>query len=56
MTLKPPLTRVQEAGGQVVMPATKVLEVCTMAVVTDPEGAYFCLWAPNQWIGATMGK
>ncbi len=40
-----------KAGGQVVFDAMEVRDQGTMAVLTDPSGAFFGLWQPNQHTG-----
>ncbi len=39
-------------GGTVAVPAIDVMGFGKMAVVSDPEGAVFCLWQPQAHIGA----
>ncbi len=43
---------VEAAGGTVVLPPMDVLDAGRMAVFTDPGGAAFSVWQPNQHIGA----
>jgi predicted enzyme related to lactoylglutathione lyase len=43
-----------EAGGSVVMDAFDVGDAGRMAACTDPEGAVFFLWQPNEHRGATV--
>jgi len=46
--------RVTEAGGTVLMEPFDVFEAGRMAYVTDPAGAAFAVWQPNQMIGARI--
>src|SRR5262249_58695189 len=46
--------KVRDAGGQVVTDPFDVMNAGRMAVVTDPEGAVFCLWQANQHKGAQI--
>lgn len=46
--------KVGETGGNVVMEPFDVMDAGRMAVVTDPEGAVFCLWQANQQKGAQV--
>jgi len=46
--------KVRDAGGQVVTDPFDVMDAGRMAVVTDPEGAVFCLWQANQHKGAQI--
>ena len=43
---------VQEHGGTVVSPPMAVAALGTMAVFTDPVGAFFGIWQPGEHIGA----
>ncbi|MDQ6759608.1 MAG: VOC family protein [Acidobacteriota bacterium] len=45
--------KVQTLGGKVVEGPFDVMELGRMAVVQDPEGAWFALWQPKSRIGAT---
>ena len=47
-------TRIKELGGQVLVEPFDVMTEGRMAVVADPTGACFCLWQPNQSIGAVL--
>ncbi|MEX1281262.1 MAG: VOC family protein [Acidimicrobiia bacterium] len=46
------LAKVEDAGGQVVMPAMQVMESGHMAMVADPTGGVAGLWQANQHRGA----
>jgi uncharacterized protein len=46
--------KVTEAGGQVVVEPFDVMDAGRMAVLTDPEGAAFCVWEARQHIGAQV--
>jgi len=46
--------KVRDAGGGVVTEPFDVMDSGRMAVLTDPEGAVFCLWQPNSHKGATV--
>lgn len=41
-------------GANIVAPPFDVMDVGRMAVVTDPQGAAFCLWEARKHIGATI--
>ena len=47
-------SRVQDAGGRVVVEPFDVMEAGRMAVFTDPEGAAFCVWQAKQHKGAQI--
>ena len=47
-------SKVRDAGGAVVMEPFDVMDAGRMAVCTDPEGAAFGLWQPNQNRGAQV--
>ena len=47
-------SRVRDAGGAVVMEPFDVLDSGRMAVLSDPEGAVFCAWQPNNHKGAQI--
>jgi uncharacterized protein len=47
-------SRVKANGGQVLMEPFDVMEAGRMAVVTDPEGAAFCLWQSKEHKGARI--
>jgi uncharacterized protein len=44
----------RNAGGKVVMEPFDVMDAGRMAVLTDPEGAAFCVWQANQNKGARI--
>ena len=46
--------KVREAGGAVVVEPFDVLDAGRMAVVTDTEGAAFCVWQAKNHKGATV--
>ncbi len=46
--------RAQELGGTVHAPAFDVLEAGRMAVIQDPQGAYFMVWEPRNHRGAQL--
>jgi len=46
--------KVRDAGGQVVTEPFDVMQAGRMAVVTDTEGAAFCLWQANEHRGARI--
>jgi hypothetical protein len=46
--------KVEAAGGQVVMEPFDVMDAGRMGVFSDPEGAIFCAWQPNQHKGAQV--
>jgi predicted enzyme related to lactoylglutathione lyase len=48
------LARAKELGAIVHADAFDVFDAGRMAVVQDPQGAYFLLWQPNQHIGASL--
>ena len=45
-------TKAREAGGRVAMEPFDVLDSGRMAVLSDPEGAVFCVWQPKDHKGA----
>lgn len=45
-------TKVRDAGGRVAVEPFDVMDAGRMAVVTDPEGAAFCLWQAREQKGA----
>jgi predicted enzyme related to lactoylglutathione lyase len=47
-------SRVRDAGGGLLMEPFDVMDAGRMAVVTDPEGAAFGLWQPQQNRGARI--
>jgi predicted enzyme related to lactoylglutathione lyase len=46
--------RAKELGGNVHAPAFDVMEAGRMAVIGDPQGAFFMLWQPRQHFGAAI--
>lgn len=46
--------KVKEAGGQVVAEPMDVMELGRMALFTDPTGAFFGVWQPNEFSGAEV--
>jgi predicted enzyme related to lactoylglutathione lyase len=46
--------KVKSASGQVVAEPMDVMELGRMAVFTDPTGALFGVWQPNQFSGAEV--
>lgn len=46
--------RAQELGATMHAPPFDVMTSGRMAVVQDPQGAYFLLWQPNEHIGAGL--
>lgn len=46
--------RAGELGGTVHAPAFDVMDVGRMAVIQDPEGAFFMAWEPKSSIGAQL--
>ena len=46
--------RAGELGGTVHAAAFDVMEAGRMAVIQDPQGAYFMVWQPHQHIGAAL--
>jgi predicted enzyme related to lactoylglutathione lyase len=47
-------SKVQAAGGRVVMEPFDVMDAGRMAVVADPEGATFCVWQAKEHRGAQV--
>jgi predicted enzyme related to lactoylglutathione lyase len=47
-------SKVREAGGRVISEPFDVMDAGRMAVVTDPEGAAFCVWQAKQHKGARI--
>jgi predicted enzyme related to lactoylglutathione lyase len=47
-------SRVQDAGGRVVVAPFDVMQAGRMAVVADTEGATFCVWEANEHRGAQV--
>jgi predicted enzyme related to lactoylglutathione lyase len=48
------VTRVEEAGGTVIVPPMDVFDAGRMAIAVDPTGAFFAMWQPIQHIGAEI--
>lgn len=48
------LERAKELGGSAHTPAFDVLDAGRMAVIQDPQGAYFLLWEPRARPGAAL--
>jgi predicted enzyme related to lactoylglutathione lyase len=48
------VAKVFDAGGRVVAEPFDVMEAGRMAVVTDPEGAAFCVWQAKEHKGARI--
>jgi uncharacterized protein len=46
--------RAEELGATVHAPPFDVMTVGRMAVIQDPQGAYFMLWEPRDHIGASL--
>lgn len=46
--------RAAELGGTVHAPPFEVMTVGRMAVIQDPQGAYFMIWQPRDHIGASL--
>jgi predicted enzyme related to lactoylglutathione lyase len=46
--------RAEELGAAVHAPPFDVMDVGRMAVIQDPQGAYFMLWQPREHIGASL--
>ena len=46
--------RAGELGGTVHAPPFDVFDAGRMAVITDPQGAFFEIWQPNRHIGASL--
>jgi uncharacterized protein len=46
--------KVKDAGGAVVMEPFDVMTAGRMAVCSDPEGAFFCVWQANEHKGARI--
>ena len=47
-------TKVEAAGGGVVMPPMAVMDQGTMAVFTDAQGAFISVWQPGRHTGAQL--
>ena len=48
--------RATEAGGKILMGPFDVMEHGRMAVIQDPQGAFFSVWQPRGHIGAEIGN
>lgn len=48
------MAAVREAGGEVVVEPMAVMDFGTMAVFTDPTGAYFGIWQPGSFAGSEI--
>lgn len=48
------VAKVRAAGGDVVTPPLDVMEAGRTAVLSDPEGAVFCVWQPGRHRGAQV--
>lgn len=48
------VAKAKELGGAVLREPMDVMNAGRMAVLADPTGAVFCLWQPNQHIGAEL--
>jgi uncharacterized protein len=46
--------RAQKLGATVHAPAFDVMDVGRMAVIQDPQGAFFMVWEPKSHIGASL--
>jgi uncharacterized protein len=46
--------RAREAGGTVLAEPFDVMDAGRMAVISDPEGAAFCVWEPKQHKGSRV--
>jgi uncharacterized protein len=46
--------RAQKLGATVHAPPFDVMDVGRMAVIQDPQGAFFMVWEPKQHIGASL--
>ncbi len=46
--------RAQELGASLHAPPFDVMEAGRMAVIQDPQGAYFMLWQPREHFGAAL--
>jgi len=47
-------SKVHDAGGGIVMEPFDVMDAVRMAVLTDPEGAAFCVWQAKEHKGARI--
>lgn len=48
------LTKVKEAGGNVIMGPMEVFDAGTMGILQDPNGAFISIWQPRAHIGAQL--
>lgn len=48
------LAKVEQAGGNVMLPTMQVMDQGTMAVFADPTGAVLSVWQPDAHIGAQL--
>lgn len=48
------VAKVEEAGGNVMLPPMDVMEEGRMAMIQDPTGAVFGVWQPRNHIGAQL--
>ena len=48
------VAKVQAAGGGVLAPAFDVVDAGRMAILTDPQGAVFCVWQAGRTKGAKV--
>ena len=46
--------RAEELGGKVHAPPFDVMDVGRMAVIQDPQGAFFMVWQPKEHFGAAL--
>jgi predicted enzyme related to lactoylglutathione lyase len=46
--------QVEANGGQVVMAPMEVMDQGSMAVFTDPAGAFFSVWQPGKHVGSEL--
>ena len=46
--------RAKKLGANVIAPPFDVMDVGRMAVIQDPQGAFFMVWEPKQHIGASI--
>jgi predicted enzyme related to lactoylglutathione lyase len=46
--------KVAEAGGKTIVAPMQVMDQGSMAVFTDPTGAFFCVWQPAAHKGAEL--
>jgi uncharacterized protein len=48
------VAKVQAAGGEVLAPPFDVVDAGRMAILTDPQGAVFCVWQAGRTKGARV--